>query len=208
MIYRTFIAKPVPRTAKAKPDFIPSWRDALPIGIRVGDSTARATIVEFVDLECPPCRGFQRTVRELLAERASSVSVVYVSFPLPMHRFALSAARAADCADKQGDFRKWMDEVFEKQDSLGMKSWGSLAHEAGIRDTARIARCATDPRPVERIVAGRALGTKISVSGTPTVIVNGWRFPDTPSKEELERAIEAVNAGRAPFDSSRKQASK
>jgi hypothetical protein len=49
-----------------------------------------------------------------------------------------------------------------------------------------------------RIDAGRAFGDRISIAGTPTVLVNGWRYPYTPSMDDLERALEAVLGGREP----------
>ncbi len=73
-----------------------------------------------------------------------------------------------------------MDEIFRKQDSLGLKSWGSLAMSVGIADTAAIARCAQAedvPTPVEE---GLTSGKRIGVSGTPTVLVNGWLFSIPP----------------------------
>lgn len=117
-----------------------------------------------------------------------------------MHRFAMGAARGAECAEKVGKFGEWVDLVYSKQDSLGLKSWGAFALEAGISDTATISRCATDPAPVTRIEAGRAFGDRLHVRGTPTVIVNGWLLPYTPSEEELEKMIEEFAKGKIAFD--------
>ena len=201
-VRRTFFpppAAPAP-SGGTRPEFLSSWKEALPIGIRIGDSTAPVTIVEFADLECPACRGFHPVLRSVMKAHPHDVSAVYVSYPLPMHRFALGAARAAECAYRYGRFREWVDVVYDKQDSLGLKSWGSYAREAGLFDTAAISNCAKDPVPVPRIQAGRAFGGKIHVTGTPTVIVNGWRFPYTPGEEELTKVVEAIAKGRVPFD--------
>lgn len=182
------------------PEFLASWREALPVGIRFGDSIAPVTIVEFTDLECPACRAFHSSLEEVLKTHPGDVSLLYVAYPLPMHRFALGAARAAECAHRYGRFREWLDVIYDKQDSLGLKSWGTYANEAGLPDTAAITKCATNPAPVGRIEAGLALGNKIRIAGTPTVIVNGWRFPYTPTTEELTSVIEAIAKGRVPFD--------
>ncbi|PYO86675.1 MAG: hypothetical protein DMD66_12955 [Gemmatimonadetes bacterium] len=121
----------------------PQAKSCQDIGIPEGGSdSAPVAIVEFTDLECPACRGFQRTVSDILHERPSDVRVVYVPHPLSYHRFALGAAQGAECAADVDALGKWLDVVFSKQDSLGLKSWGAYAAEAGIRDTARIAECA------------------------------------------------------------------
>jgi len=170
------------------------WKDALPVGIRVGDSTARVTMVVFNDLECPACQAFHRTTNAIQDAHPKDVSLVYVHFPLPMHRFAGQAAQAAECANKAGRFREFVNAVFTKQDSLGMKSWGSYAQEAGILDTAAITRCAHDPSPVQRIEAGRALALRWELVGTPTVIINGRRYASSPSREEVERVVQELLA--------------
>lgn len=171
------------------PTAFAAWKDAYPVGIRVGDSTARVTIVVFDDLECPGCRTFHRTVRRVLKEHPQDVSVVFVHFPLTSHRFALPAARAAECANQRGRFASFIDVVFAKQDSLGIKSWGSYAQEAGVRDTAVVSACARGADAVDRIEAGRALGMRWEIQSTPTVIINGQRYSTQPSGGEVDSLI-------------------
>jgi len=196
--YRAF-AVASPKRATSQPTFINEWTSVLPQGIRVGDSSAAVTILEFADLECPACRAYHSTLTQLLEEYRRDVAVVYVSFPLTIHRFADGAARAADCAARVGRFREWIEVVYRKQDSLGLKSWGAFAQEAGIQDTAAIQRCAVDRRPVARIASGVAFGREIGVTGTPTVLINGWRYYGAPTKEELTKAVERLLKGKKPF---------
>ena len=185
--------------AAAAPTHISEWRRVLPFGIRVGDAAAPVTIVEFADLECPSCRNLHETLRQVLAERPREIAVVYVSYPISFHRFALGAARGAECAAAIGRFSEWIDAVYRKQDSLGLKSWGSFAHEAGIRDSASLARCAIDPRPVAKIDSGKAVGGEFGVTGTPTVLINGWRIRGVPTRDQLGKIIDSILKGDAPF---------
>jgi protein-disulfide isomerase len=185
--------------AASTPAYSPDWRKVLPYGIRVGDASAPVQIIEFADLECPSCRAFHRMLQAVLADRPRDVAVVYVSFPISFHKFALGAARGAECAAAIGRFAEWIDAVYEKQDSLGLKSWGSYAFDAGIQDTASLGRCATDPRPVMRIDSGRVVGKSLGVTGTPTVFINGWRITGASSKEELTKLIESIQKGESPF---------
>lgn len=200
VVARTFFPGAMPRAAEAAsaPDYLSSWKTAIPIGVRQGDSTARVTIVELTDLECPACRGYQPTLQEIRREHPHDVSIIYVPFPLPEHRFALGAARGAECARRVGRFSEWVDVVFRNQDSLGLKSWGSFAQDAGIADTSAIAKCAVDPSPVARIQAGVTFGNKINISGTPTVIVDGWRFTQPPTHDELSQLIGTLEKGETP----------
>lgn len=184
---------------RSLPEYIPAWERSLAVGIRVGVESASVTVVEFTDLECPACRRFQNVIREILQENPRDVALIFVHTPLPGHRFAMQAARAAECAEREGRFFPMVEAIFAKQDSIGIKSWGSFALEAGIPDSASISNCAQDPRPVDRIEAGVALAQELGVNATPTVLVNGWKFLG-PTKGMLARAIEAARHGKSPGD--------
>ena len=138
-------------------------------------------------------------MRDILREHPQEVALIFVHTPLPGHRFAMQAARVAECAQRVGRFVPMIDAIFDKQDSLGLKSWGSFALEAGIADSGSIGACARDTSSVARIDAGRSLAERFEVKATPTVLVNGWSFTG-PTDEQLRRAIEAARQGRAPND--------
>jgi len=186
--------------AEREPTFVAEWRNVLASGISLGHPEAPVTLVEFADLECPVCRTFHETVTELLREYDDNLSYVYVAYPLDFHRFAYPAARGAECAAERGKFREWLDAVYRKQDSLGLKTWESYASDAGILDSTELARCAKDPRPVGRIDAGIALGDKFGIPGTPSVLINGWLMPGAPTRGEVEATIGALLRGDAPFE--------
>ncbi len=184
-----------PPRGRAAIEFVKGWEKALEVGITVGSKSAPVKIVEFVDLQCPSCRRFQPIIRDLLTENSADLAVVYVHLPLPGHFFATPAARAAECAERSGLFYPFIEAVFAKQDSLGIKSWGSFALDAGIADTSYISNCTTSDDPFSRITDGAALAQALEVNGTPTVFVNGYRFA-SPSKENLVRAMNAVRRGK------------
>jgi protein-disulfide isomerase len=152
-------------------------------------------IAEFADFECPACKHFESTLKSVLASYpANRVSLVFVHFPLRQHRFASIAARAAECAAPGGRFATFHDLLFAKQDSLGLKSWGSFGFEVGIRDSARFSRCVAGTEVVSRIAAGEGIGKRLEIHATPTVMVNGWRFPRPPSETELKNLIDKLLA--------------
>jgi protein-disulfide isomerase len=82
------------------------------------------------------------------------------------------------------------DLLFEKQDSLGLKSWGSFATEVGLKDTTAFARCIRLPvDSFPRIGAGLELGRRNGVRGTPTLWINGHRIDGGVSLEVLRRRV-------------------
>lgn len=182
-----------------KPQEVEQWDRILSTGRWIGDSSASIKIVEFGDLECPFCRTFHETIRNVRAKYGDDVALLYVHLPLRNHRFAQPAARAAECAYGFGRFPQLLDQIYLKQDSLGLKSWASFARDAGIADTGAIRACASDTVKVPMIEAGIALASALSISATPTVLVNGWRLPSPPTLSELSAAADSILSGRPPF---------
>lgn len=175
------------------------WRASFETGIASGVANAPIQLVQFADLECPACRDFEMKTLSAARERyGERLATVYVHFPLPYHRFARVAAQASECAEVQGRFVPFVSRVYARQDSIGLKPWTSYAVEAEVPDTLAFSRCLATDNPVPRIAGGFELGHQLQVRGTPTVIVNGWRFESPPSLADLTRTIEELLDGRRP----------
>lgn len=163
----------VSRTAEA-PKFIEDWRRILDVGVEIGTRTAPVKLLEFSDLECSFCRRFhQLTLPLVRREFGDSVSLVFIHFPLPNHRFAEPAAKAAECAGAQSAFGAYVEAIFAKQDSLGLRSWTAWAVDAGVQDTARYNTCLKGDAGKARIASGKEMALKLGVRGTPGIMVNG-----------------------------------
>ena len=156
------------------------WDELRSNGSPIGSRDARVLFVEFGDYQCPFCRLFHEAIDVLSTEFPHQVSLVYYHYPLPNHAHAEAAARGAICAERQGQFAEFNSSMFSEQDSIGKKAWISFAVSAGIPDTARFSECLRSDSTAIRVDADRALARRLSVSATPTVILNGWRFSATP----------------------------
>lgn len=172
-----------------------AWTDVLEGGIRIGAPAAPVQLAVFSDFECPYCQRFHAAFRSARAEFGDSVSLVFVYFPLSMHKFARPAARAAECARVQGRFSEYADALFDAQDSLGLKPWSAYASAAKGIDSARLSRCANEPQTDSAVAAGVALGTRLGVQYTPTVLINGWRYAVPPTQPDLVSTIRAIIGG-------------
>lgn len=176
---------------------VDDWQTLVGSGLRIGPSSARMTVVEFGDFECPFCRQFAQAFHDVRARYGADVALVFVDYPLTrIHRFALPSARAAACANDQGRFAAFHDAVYEKQDSLGLKSWVSYAVDAGVTDTMAFERCNASNAPVLAVETGQALGKRLQIRGTPTVFINGWRLSRPPDDSLLAALAAGIFAGR------------
>lgn len=86
--------------------------------------------------------------------------------------------------------------LFRKQDSLGLKPWPSYAMEAGIRDSIGFGRCLGDKSYMARVDSGQAVGQRLSVTGTPTIMIDGWKYAIPPSIVEMSSRIDSLLAAR------------
>jgi len=203
LVHREFFTS-APHTTPTKAEattYRKDWQNALTAGTRIGSESAKVKLVEFSDYECPFCRRFQAAYDSVKAQLGDSIALIYVHFPLSMHRFARPAARAAECAGRFNRFGEMTSMLFAKQDSLGLKSWNAYAAEAGVHDTVGFARCLTEPVPPQDIDAGVRMGQRFGVQSTPTILMNGWAYNIPPNTEILARDARAILAGKRPASS-------
>ena len=194
-VHREFFGAPL-RSASSEvgsPIFVKDWKSIANRGRRIGKMESPVIIVEFADLECPFCKKFhEQTLPKIKEAFSDKVSLSYVHFPITGHRFANPAARAAECAGDRGRFGPFIDAVYRRQDSLGLKSWASFAQDAGIHDTVAFQRCATAVTSLAYVDSGQADGKRIGVVGTPGIMINGWLFAHPPSDSVLKRTIDSI----------------
>ena len=82
--------------------------------------------------------------------------------------------------------------LFAQQQSLGNKDWVTFAEEAEIADLTAFEECVALPADsFPRIDAGRQLGERRNVTGTPTLFVNGRRL-GARSFDELQEVAEKL----------------
>src|SRR5260221_1347009 len=99
-----------------KPALVPHWQDYLDKGVRMGPTQAKVQLIEVADFECPFCGSFHKTLKTLRERYPDQVALDYMHFPLQGHRFALPAARVAECAGDQGRFEAMYDQLFDGQE--------------------------------------------------------------------------------------------
>jgi protein-disulfide isomerase len=189
-----------PAQAEQRPTFVKNWRSDLADGARLGSTDAPVQLIEFADFECPYCSGFHVVLKSLRERYPTQVNLTFVHFPLPMHRFAVPAARAAECAAAQGRFEAMYDQLFAGQNEFGLKAWDDYAAAAAVPDLKAFDACVRNTDPIPRVEAGKALGAKLDVRATPTLVVNGWKLERPPTQDELDGMVKNILAGRSPLD--------
>ena len=75
-LQRQFFA-PAPRSVVMGPEAVPDWSSYARDGQRMGPASARVTITEFSDYQCPFCKKFNTVLHQVRAAHPNDVAVVY-----------------------------------------------------------------------------------------------------------------------------------
>lgn len=176
-----------------------AWEAVADSGMLIGLRSAPVVVTEFTDFQCPFCREFQKSLMAIKRRFGDSVAVSIVHFPLPMHREARSTARIAQCAHEQRRGVEMTDFIFLHQDSIGRQDAAWFAASAAIPDLAQFAECISSARSDSSVERGFQTAKRLGLSGTPTIMINGWRYGGVPSDSTINADIEALLRNEEPY---------
>ena len=157
-----------------------------------GSPSARVTLVEYGDYECPYCGQAYPIVKDVQARMGKGLRFVFRNFPISTsHPHAELAAEAAEAAAAQGRFWEMHDLLYERQRHLTDDDLHAYAQELGL-DVARFDEELAGHLYTDRVHEDFMSGVRSGVNGTPTFYINGVRHDDSYEEavllESLERA--------------------
>lgn len=160
---------------------------------QVGPKDAKVTVIEYADFECPYCRILQPAINQMLSEYKDKIRYVYKHYPLSIHPQANNAALATECANEQGKFMAYGENLYAKQadwsKTQGTQSFKNYAAALGLK-TAQFNKCLDDKKYQDKINASLEEGAKFGVSGTPRTFINDQFVNGAVSYDELKKAID------------------
>ncbi|OGJ57021.1 hypothetical protein A3H22_01580 [Candidatus Peribacteria bacterium RIFCSPLOWO2_12_FULL_55_15] len=151
--------------------------------------TSPIVIHEFGDFQCPACRVAQsKIVQPLLENYGAKVRFEFKHFPIvSLHRHAMVAAQASECAADQGKFWDFVDIAYEKQLDLRSDILPVWAKELKL-DVPLFERCLKSRMKKDTVLEDYEEGKSVGVKGTPTFFVNG-----EPVQNELKVITDAID---------------
>jgi protein-disulfide isomerase len=160
-----------------------------------GSPTAKVTVVEYGDFECPTCGQAQPAMKMILKHFGDKVRFVYRHFPQrEVHPHAELAAEAAEAAGAQHKFWQMHELLFENQLHLKANSLRQYAAKIEL-DLERYDYEMGDHVYLQRVQEHLASGNRSGIRATPTFFVNGIVQDVSFGLEHLQRAIEASLGG-------------
>lgn len=152
-----------------------------------GAASAKVTLVEYGDLQCPACKAYEPMVRQLSSDFSGKMKLLYKNFPLTsVHKNAMFAAKAAVAAGEQGKFWQLHDWLYDNQDS-----WGELpAADAQSKINDEVKTLGVNMDQYKKDLSSSATEGKINftmnegvtagVDATPTFFLDNKKVDPTP----------------------------
>jgi len=155
-----------------------------------GKDTAKVTVVEFADYQCPHCKIAAENLKKAVDKKKSDVRFIYIDYPLNPSGVSKAIAEASHCAAEQGKYWEFHYKAFADQSTLTNESGDKIAADLKL-DLTKFKDCMTNGRGKAVVEKGKAEGERIGVSGTPFLLINGERYLGAHTSEAFIAAIEA-----------------
>lgn len=156
--------------------------------------SAKVTLVEFGDYECPACGVYNPFIKQLLTEFAGQMNYVFRNYPLPQHKNAPISSYTVEAAGLQGKYWEMHDKVFSTQ-----SDWANLSDPTGIfvgfakelgLNTDKFTSDLSSSEVSNKVKNDTNDGNSVGLSETPTFYINGQMVVLTGSFDQLKSLIQ------------------
>ena len=167
-----------------------------------GDKTAKVTLVEYSDFECPACRAWEPAINSIISEFGTHLRVVYRNFPLPadIHPNAQIAAQASEAAGLQGKFWEMHDLLFAKQSIWAPQAaeavqatFADYASQLGL-NVDQFKKDLTSGKVQDLVNEDLSSGKASGIDSTPTFFLNNSEIKPQSNDEFRKLIRDAVDA--------------
>jgi protein-disulfide isomerase len=157
-----------------------------------GSATARVTLVEYGDYQCPYCGAAYPIIEAICQALGEQLQFVFRHFPLAeMHPHAMPAAETAEAAAAQHKFWEMHDTLYTHQEALAYNDLVEYARSLGI--SPDLVQDALVEHPFEERVRSDFMnGVRSGVNGTPTFFIEGVRYDGPMEYDSLLAALQDV----------------
>lgn len=162
---------------------------------KIATDSAKVTIVEFGDYQCPACSSVQPVVKQILKDYSGKINFVFRHFPLPQHQNAMTAAAAAEAAGEQEKYWEMHDKLYDNQDAWAKSNnpkeiFTTYAQQLNL-NIEEFKNSVNSSKYNQRITDDKNDGISLGVNSTPTFYINGSKINNFSYSEFKNRIDEA-----------------
>lgn len=159
-------------------------------------SSAKVTLVEFGDFQCPACGSYHPLVKQLTGEFKNDLTFVFRNFPLQQHKNALPAAYSAEAAGLQHKYWEMHDMIYENQSQWSEADnaqdiFAGYAQKLGLNLEQFKKDLSTDSikQKVDRDLQD---GNTVGVNATPTFFLDSEKLENPSSYDDFKTLVKAA----------------
>lgn len=160
-----------------------------------GAADAPVTIVEVSDFGCSHCRNFhEQTFAPLTQAYVETGQVRWITLPFALRAETLPATNAAMCANEQGAYFAYGEQLFAQQDTpLAFTQAGFVqAAEALSLEMTSFNQCLESGRYDNIVRANNQAANGVGVSGTPSFFINGRKLEGAHPFSTFQQHIDSA----------------
>ena len=169
---------------------LPQIKESDPI---FGQKDSNVKMIVFSDFQCPYCKLFHKTLRDVMKLYGGKVVFSFKHLPLSFHAQAEPAALASECANEQGKFWEYGDRLFASQTewsaASGTQKFKDYARLMGLK-TAQFNQCLDSKKYQDKVEAGKAEAAGFGISGTPAFFINSQFNNGVVALEQLKAMLD------------------
>lgn len=161
---------------------------------KIASDSAKVTLVEFGDYQCPACGVIYPIVKEVVKEYEGKINFVFRNFPLSQHKNSQMAAEVAEAAGAQSKFWQMYDLLYK-----GQADWGEnakpieffmlYAKNLGL-DEKKFNDDISNNKFSDVINQDQNDGLSLGVNSTPTFFLDGQKLEEVPSLSQFKSLID------------------
>lgn len=157
-----------------------------------GAANPKVIIVGFEDYTCQHCRNMIEVINKVLQEYPDTVRYVYKELPLTddINDVSFQAANAARCADRQGAFWSYHDQLYNNQFSLDDSTYEGIAQQLGL-NIASFQSCVEQQLYIPLVRDNYIEGNNLQLTGTPYYFINTQEIPGSGTYLDFKTVIDA-----------------
>lgn len=185
------------KQSQPEPDqLIEDFNEQIPRLI-IGDDTAAITIIEYGDFQCPICKRWFEITSPKLREEYINSKKAKIEFRVETHigEESVLAGQAAFCANDQGKFTQYHDELFRRQgpadtgifkpDNLKL-----IAQNLGL-NPQEFSKCLDGEKYLAAVKSSDAAAKKV-ISATPTFFIGTQKIVGAQPFSIFEAVLKAM----------------
>lgn len=160
-----------------------------------GSATAKVSVVELSDFQCPSCRRSAGFMKTILAKYGEQIRYTRLDLPLmSSHPWAFPAALAGQAIHRQSPeaFWKYKETIYENQDKLTAFTISEVARgfaEDNGLDLKRYDADVEAPEVRQQILDGVGAAFSLQIYGTPSFLIDGALVEAGAEGEGIDRYI-------------------